>query len=396
MRTSAAGTASGSAFAKGATLVTWKATDDGGLTATCGFTVTVNDTQAPTITCPSNQVRNTDADLCTAVVNYTTPTFTDNCTGGGVAIQSGLISGSAFPKGITTVAWRATDGAGLTKTCTFRVTVNDAQAPTITLCPSNQSLSMATGQCTAVATYATPTATDNCAPAPTVTKVSGLASGSNFPKGTSVVVWRATDGAGLTKTCSFTVLVTDSQLPTITCPANISTTAAAGQCSKVVTYANPTAADNCSSVSTILMSGLASGTTFSQGVTTNVWKATDNSGQTQTCAFTVTVACGTGASEQGAVSREQLAVSSAGNQQPITMNLAPNPATTEVLVTVEGLGEKGGDLSVYDAQGRVVWQQSSILSPTSNINVADLPAGLYFVTLRSAGTVVTKRLVKAE
>ncbi len=78
------------------------------------------------------------------------------------------------------------------------------------------------------------------------------------------------------------------------------------------------------------------------------------------------------------------------------MNLAPNPATIQVLVTVEGMSEKGGDLTLYDAQGRMVWQQSKIRSPTSNINVADLPAGLYFVTLRSEGAAVTKRLVKAE
>ena len=82
----------------------------------------------------------------------------------------------------------------------------------------------------------------------------------------------------------------------------------------------------------------------------------------------------------------------------LSLTLAPNPATTQVLVTVEGITSEtltstGSDLSVFDAQGRMVWQQSNLLSPTANINVADLPSGLYFVSLRSAGTVVTKRLV---
>jgi hypothetical protein len=112
----------------------------------------------------------------------------------GVAIQSGLISGSAFPKGQTTVVWKATDAAGLTKTCSFRVTVNDTQAPTFTLCPSSQSVNTDAGLCTAVVTYATPTASDNCTPPPTVVKQSGLASGSNFPKGSSTVVWRPPTG----------------------------------------------------------------------------------------------------------------------------------------------------------------------------------------------------------
>ncbi len=387
------GLGSGAAFQKGSTAVTWQVTDGAGLTKTCAFTVTVTDAQLPTITCPSNQSKSTDLNKCTGLVTYAPPTATDNCNGTTLLMTSGLASGSAFPKGQTTVVWRATDGAGLTKTCSFRVTVNDAQTPAVT-CPAGQSLNTGGGLCTAVATYTTPTFTDNCAGG-SVTRTGGLASGSAFPKGSTVVTWKATDAVGLTKTCSFTITVADAQLPTITCPSNISVTAAPGQCTKVVTYTNPTATDNCGITSNILLSGLASGSTFPQGITTNVWRATDNSGLTKTCAFTVTVACGS-ASEQGAGSREQLAEISADKQQLITMNLAPNPATTQVLVTVEGLGENGGEITIFDAQGHVVRQQSKVLSPTSNINVADLPAGLYFVTLRSAGTVLTKRLVKAE
>ncbi len=285
------GLGSGVAFPKGPTAVVWQVTDGAGLTKTCAFTVTVADAELPTITCPSNQAKNTDLNLCTGVVNYATPTVTDNCSGATVSMTSGLASGSAFPKGQSTVVWRATDGAGLSRTCSFRVTINDAQVPTVT-CPSSQSLNTSAGLCTTVVTYTTPTFTDNCTGG-SVTRTGGLASGVAFPQGSTLVTWKATDAVGLTRTCSFTVTVTDAQLPVITCPGNIAVTAAPGQCTKVVTYTNPAATDNCGIASNILLSGLASGANFSQGVTTNVWRATDNNGLTKTCAFTVTVACGT-------------------------------------------------------------------------------------------------------
>jgi|GEM_PF-1783082 len=65
------------------------------------------------------------------------------------------------------------------------------------------------------------------------------------------------------------------------------------------------------------------------------------------------------------------------------MRLAPNPATTEVMVTVEGLTESGGTIMGFDAQGRVVWQWSSVQRPTSCIYVSNLPSGLYQVRLKT-------------
>ena len=84
----------------------------------------------------------------------------------------------------------------------------------------------------------------------------------------------------------------------------------------------------------------------------------------------------------------------------LSLNLAPNPATTEVQISMEGLGESGSGLTVFDAQGRTVWQRrvgsSEALTGgalTLDVSVEKFAAGLYFVTLRSDGQVVTKRLV---
>ena len=82
----------------------------------------------------------------------------------------------------------------------------------------------------------------------------------------------------------------------------------------------------------------------------------------------------------------------------LALRLAPNPATTEVQIWVESaaaelLTNRSGDLTVFDARGRVVHQSSIVNGKRSTIDLSEFPAGLYFVTLRSEGTVLTKHLV---
>jgi len=131
-----------------------------------------------------------------------------------VPVVSSPASGSFFPVGNTTVTSTATDPNGNTSTCTFRVTVQDTQAPAIT-CPGTVTVTTPVGSCVATATYSV-TASDNC-PGVTTALVSGLPSGATtYPIGTTTNTWRATDAAGNTSTCSFNVVVIDGNLPTIT------------------------------------------------------------------------------------------------------------------------------------------------------------------------------------
>ena len=131
--------ASGSFFAVGTTTVTSTATDGAGNTASCTFTVRVNDTQAPVITCPANITVTTAVGLCTAPVTYAV-TATDNCPGVVTALTAGLASGTNFPIGVTTVTYRATDVAGNISTCSFTVTVLDGQLPVIGTQPVNRTV----------------------------------------------------------------------------------------------------------------------------------------------------------------------------------------------------------------------------------------------------------------
>lgn len=239
----------------------------------------------PTITCPANIVQPNTAGICSRIVSYAAPTALANCP--TVIQTNGLPSGSSFPVGVTNNVFRVTDAAGTTSTCAFTVTINDTQLPTIN-CPANITVNSPGVQCGANVNYATPTASDNCFIASN-SLFSGGASGSFFPVGTNTVVWRAVDGSGNTRTCSFTITVVDTQLPTITCPANIVRAADPGSCGAVVNYNTPTANDNCGIQSVTQISGLPSGAYYDAGTVINVWRATDISNNTQTCSFSVTV-----------------------------------------------------------------------------------------------------------
>ncbi len=120
-----AGLASGATFPVGVTTNTFVVTA-GSVTDTCSFTVTVNDTEIPTITCPGNVVS------CVPTVNSIAPTTSDNCpgetvtyalTGATTGTGSSDASGTSFNQGITSVKYYVTDAAGNIDSCSFDVEV---------------------------------------------------------------------------------------------------------------------------------------------------------------------------------------------------------------------------------------------------------------------------------
>ncbi|GEM_PF-1010211 len=273
---------SGSAFQKGTTTVSCTATNAAG-SASCSFPVTVIDTQQPSIQCPANILQAAPADQCVATVNYATPTATDNCPGVSV-VCTPPAGGALFSVGTTSVACVATDAGGLQRSCFFTVTITDATAPAIQ-CPTNIATSTAPNQCAAAVNYAAPTATDcSAVNAP----VCAPPSGSIFSKGVTTVTCAATDASGNTANCSFTVTVNDNQPPQIVCPSNIVATNAQGLCSALAAYPAPSVMDNCPGAGAAVCNP-PSGSTFQKGVTTVNCSAADASGNTASCAFTVTV-----------------------------------------------------------------------------------------------------------
>jgi hypothetical protein len=124
----------------GTTTVSCSASDVFGNTGPpCTFTVTVVDDDAPTITCPMNQMAQAGAN-CQATVNPGTATAMDNCTAAGSIMITGTRSdmlplSDPYPgpagvgSQVTTITWKATDAAGNMMTCTQTITVTNA-APT--------------------------------------------------------------------------------------------------------------------------------------------------------------------------------------------------------------------------------------------------------------------------
>jgi hypothetical protein len=110
----------GAIFPIGVTTVTYTATDVQGLVTTSSFTVTVNDTQLPTITAPAAITVDAALNACTATVTLGSATTADNC---GVASTTNDAP-ATFPIGSTTVTWTVTDVNGNVATATQVVTVN--------------------------------------------------------------------------------------------------------------------------------------------------------------------------------------------------------------------------------------------------------------------------------
>jgi HYR domain-containing protein len=218
MTTGACGTVtcvppSGSAFQKGTTTVTCTSSTG----PSCSFTITVNDTQPPTITCPTIPTKSNDPNQCGAVVTFPAPVVSDNCPGVGTPGCSPA-SGSFFPKGTTTVTCTVADSSGNTAACTSTVTVNDTQPPSITCGPNLTAKTPTINDPCAVVTFPNPVATDNC---PGVTAACTPASGSCFPVGTTTVSCTATDMSSNTATCSFTVTVFNVCLQDDSVPATV-------------------------------------------------------------------------------------------------------------------------------------------------------------------------------
>jgi gliding motility-associated-like protein len=196
--TSGTGTSlDGVVFNPGTTLVTWTVLDQSGNSASCSFSVVVIDEQAPVISgCPTTINTNTDLNVCGATVEWTVPSYTDNC---GAAMTFTHTPGSLFSVGTTTVVYTVTDGAGNVSTCSFNVNVTDNQLPAITCAQPIET-------CDPLVTFTAPVASDNCG-IQTVTQTAGLASNSLFPVGITTNTYLVTDIHGNTNSCSFTVEV---------------------------------------------------------------------------------------------------------------------------------------------------------------------------------------------
>ena len=195
----------------GSTNIILEVIDAGGNTAECSFELVVNETQAPTITCPSNIVS------CDPVVTYANPVFNDNCVSTTILAQTdatGLSSGDTFPIGTTTLSYTATDISGNVSGCSFQVQVLGLPSTavisedTISLCQQTSTVvqadpvSVGTGEWTILSGQAT---FNN--------QFANLTGVNNLAYGTTILVWTVTTPTCGTSSDTIILIVSQPPLP---------------------------------------------------------------------------------------------------------------------------------------------------------------------------------------
>ncbi len=330
------------------------------------FLLEVQDITAPVISCPSNITVSTDSGICGATVSFPNATATDDCSF-SISQSSGLPSGSVFPVGSTSIEFTATDGAGNSSSCSFLVTVQDNEDPVIN-CPSNINASTDPGTCDAVVSFSTPSFSDNCTA--TIAQTGGLPSGSTFPVGATTIEFTATDSAGNTEICSFEVIVSDDEDPTITCPADQEVLPDSGDnyiLPDYVALGDVTASDNCTTPVTDISQDPVAGTALPVGIYTISFTATDDAGNSESCNFVLSVI-----DDLGIVSADKL------NQVKV---LSPFGASLNLQIP-EGLTINS--IRLYSINGQIV-QSFQPLSSGSNwiFNTDSIVNGLYFLEIDS-------------
>ncbi|MBK7753851.1 MAG: HYR domain-containing protein [Flavobacteriales bacterium] len=228
------GAASGDFFPVGTTPVKHLATDSAGNSVSCTFNVIVQDGEAPVLTgCPSNFIVQAPLAGTGAVATWTPPIASDNCGAATITQTVGQVPGSFLTLGAHVITYTATAPNGVTSTCTFTITVISNDAPTIT-CPANQVLYSTPFDCAQVFSYGIPPVGDDMAlPAGQPVQIDGTGhtSGAPFPLGSTVQTWRVTDSNSNSTTCSFTVQVIDTIMPSFpSCPTNVTISAEPGEC----------------------------------------------------------------------------------------------------------------------------------------------------------------------
>jgi hypothetical protein len=261
----------------------------------------------------------TAVDACTPV------TYSQSPAAGSII---GAGAGNNVPVTVT-----ATDVHGNSNSCTFTVTFRDVTPPSFGgTCPNSQVVGANAASCSQTVSWTVPTATDNCSPINNAGPIvySAAATGNNtnpnitggnyivpgsvvnavFFVGVTTVTYTATDQAGNSVTCTFTVTVNDNTNPVITnCSApftdtkNVSTGAANCTYTHSGSAWDAIATDNCllavtpyaysltgaTNTGGFVTANTLNGVVFNRGTTTVTWRVTDFSGNSATCSFQVVV-----------------------------------------------------------------------------------------------------------
>jgi len=259
------------------------------LANSCTATVTVVDDMPPTIGC-----KNATVNLNAGGNATITPTDVfgfgfDNCgTVTPLSVSPNTLT--CANAGANTVTLTATDGHGNNATCTATVTIVEDIPPTVT-CKSITVNLGSTGSVTISTTAVYDSGNDNCGGIVSPDSVTPHTfTCSNL--GANTVTLTVSDQAGNTATCTATVVVSENTAPVIACPANLTVAAGSACTATVGTHTPVSLSDNCTPSGSLTVTQSPAANTVLSGhndVETVTLTATDGSGNTKNCQFSVTL-----------------------------------------------------------------------------------------------------------
>ena len=187
--------------------------------------------------------------------------------------------------GNRTVLVTAQDASANLVTNSIVVTVLDTLSPTVSVASDTITVYVASGMCTAPATWSAAVASDNCAVMSTTYSVT---SGSVFNLGMSAVTVTSTDFSGNTGYDMLYVEVLDTISPIFTqLPSVTNVVYGTSECGGTVYFSPAVVFDQCSQAT--LTGQPTSGVNYSPGTHTITYTATDASGNTAHYVLTFTV-----------------------------------------------------------------------------------------------------------
>ena len=306
------GSASGTNFNVGMSVVSYSAQDqNGNLHQICSFTVFVEDSTPPVISCPADYDLVADNN-CTAIAVGSSPMVTDDCgstevfysmviPNGDLVSGTGSLDGLELSLGTNQIQYFAIDEFGNTSTtCDFQINIVDNTPPSISNCPANITVNADPLHCNQWINFTPIVASDNCS-IPEIsndfTPIGNDVSGY-YPLGLTNVVIAASDASGNTANCSFNVLVIDDFSSGMMCPNDTVVYTSLSGCAVVVNMIDPGV--DCESNTSYLIQfpdnstvngiGSASGRIFPKGTTTITYTISDDSNNVlETCSFTIDV-----------------------------------------------------------------------------------------------------------
>lgn len=211
------GSAYSNNFGPGVHQINYSVASPCGATEQINFTVTVEDNEAPSISCPTDVDISLEPAQIFAEVQYDLPLVTDNCQGTELLRIRGPMPGDRFPEGIYSTTFMGFDQAGRIAICHFEVNILPASAtPPLRCEEQTYTVRLNEGDCTTPVNFLPPNCEGDCQGS-SLQKISSYTSGDVLSAGTHVVNYTLQHRSGGQTDCVVNLIVEPPVAREFTC-----------------------------------------------------------------------------------------------------------------------------------------------------------------------------------